>query len=78
MREEEDHEWDGPPSWQPRSSHLHPVIARVRHKDVSGLVVDVQPLGTVELSGRAALAANRPQERHLGIAVDDQRVRPLI
>ena len=59
-------------------SHLHPVVSCVRHKDVSGLVVDVQPLGTVKLSGSAALATYCPQERHLRVAVDDQRVRPLI
>ena len=56
----------------PESSHLHPVVSRVRHKDVPGLVVDVQPLGTTELSRSTALATYRPQECHLRVAIDDQ------
>ena len=60
------------------SSHLHPVVSRVRHKDVSGLVVDVQPLGTAELSRSPALSTYRPQKRHLRIAVYDQGVGPFI
>ena len=59
-------------------SHLHPVVSCVRHKDVSGLVVDVQPLGTAELSRSPALSTYRPQKRHLRIAVYDQGVGPFI